>query len=271
MSHPEPLPTNVIAAARRSRTRAATVALLLAGVGTLFVRADRARAVGEQTAVEMRILSYAGGNSTPRPSAVKRLMWEVRQRTSVETKLEPSRVRFSEPSVFEGPLLYFSGDRAFPLFSEAEVQGFRRFVDFGGAVIIDDASPDETGFDSSVRREIARAFGGQALVRLPNSHVLFRSFYLVQHPVGRVDGPDYLEAVERGGRAAVVYSRHDLGGAYERDNLGNYAHPVAPGAERQREMAFRLGVNLVLYALCLDYKDDQVHAPFIMRRWAGRP
>ena len=29
--------------------------------------------------------------------------------------------------------------------------------------------------------------------------------------------------------------------------------------------------NLVLYALCLDYKDDQVHAPFIMRRWAGRP
>jgi hypothetical protein len=26
-----------------------------------------------------------------------------------------------------------------------------------------------------------------------------------------------------------------------------------------------------MYALCLDYKDDQVHAPFILRRRAGRP
>jgi hypothetical protein len=271
MSCPETPPANVISTAPRNRTRTALLVVSLASAGLFFVRADQVRAVGERTSVEMRILSYAGGNPSPRPSAVKRLMWEVRQRTSVETKLEAERVRFSEASVFEGPLLYFSGDRAFPLFSEAEVQGFRRFVDFGGAVIIDDAAPDEGGFDSSVRREIARAFGGQALQRLPNSHVLFRSFYLVQHPVGRVDGPDYLEAVERGGRAAVVYSRHDLGGAYERDNLGNYTHPVTPGAERQREMAFRLGVNLVLYALCLDYKDDQVHAPFIMRRWAGRP
>jgi hypothetical protein len=106
-------------------------------------------------------------------------------------------------------------------------------------------------------------------VRLDNKHVIFRSFYLVARPVGRVEGPGYVEGVERAGRLAVVYSRHDLGGAFERDNLGNYAHAVIPGSERQREQAFRLGVNLVLYALCLDYKDDQVHAPFIMRRWQG--
>ena len=97
-----------------------------------------------------------------------------------------------------------------------------------------------------------------------------RSFYLLERPLGRVEGPDYLEAVTHGGRAAVVYSRHDLGGAWDRDNLGNYLHAVEPGGEGQRETAIRLGVNLVLYALCLDYKDDQVHAPFIMRRRAGQ-
>jgi hypothetical protein len=43
------------------------------------------------------------------------------------------------------------------------------------------------------------------------------------------------------------------------------------GGATQREAAVRLGVNLVMYALCLDYKDDQVHAPFILRRRAGRP
>jgi hypothetical protein len=85
-----------------------------------------------------------------------------------------------------------------------------------------------------------------------------------------VQGPDHLEAVMRGERAAVIYSRHDLGGAFERDNVGNFLHAVEPGGEQQREQAIRLGVNLVLYALCLDYKDDQVHAPFIMRRRAGQ-
>ena len=68
-----------------------------------------------------------------------------------------------------------------------------------------------------------------------------------------------------------MYSRHDLGGAWARDNLGNYLHPTVPGGNTQREMAYRLGVNLVMYALCLDYKDDQVHSPFIMRRRAGMP
>jgi hypothetical protein len=107
------------------------------------------------------------------------------------------------------------------------------------------------------------------LVKLPAKHVVYRSFYLVQRPVGRVQGSDSIEAIEKSGRAAVIYSRHDLGGALERDNVGNYAHDVVPGGPAQREMAQRLAVNIVLYALCLDYKDDQVHAPFIMRRWAG--
>jgi hypothetical protein len=261
-------------AATRARARRRVIwiaSAMLCGIASWFVHQSSVRAIGERTAIELRSLDYTGGNPTPRPTAMKRLAWEVRQRTSVETRLEIGKVRFSDPNLFDGPFVYFAGDRAFPLFSEAEVQGFRRFVDFGGLVVIDDAAPDDTGFDSSVRREIARAFGGQALIRLDTKHVLFRSFYLLLRPAGRVEGQAYVEAVERAGRAAVIYTRHDLGGAYERDNLGNYAYAVSPGSERQREMAFRFGVNIVLYALCLDYKDDQVHAPFIMRRWTGRP
>jgi hypothetical protein len=235
----------------------------------VFVPALRVYAVGDSTAVEIRILDH-GGPSAERPTAAQRLAWEVRQRTSVETKLEPSHVRLSDPTLFDSPLLYMSGDRAFPPWSIADVQSLRRYVDFGGTVIIDDAAPEQPGFDASVRRELGRAFGAGKLTQLPASHVVYRSFYLVPRPVGRVEGPDYLEVVEQNGRAAVIYSRHDLGGAYERDNVGNYKLQVTPGHEVQREMAFRLGVNLVLYALCLDYKDDQVHAPFIMRRGAGR-
>jgi hypothetical protein len=229
-----------------------------------------AGAIGELTAVDIRSVEYGGGRAVPRPTAPQRLAWETRQRTSVETRLEPTRARLSDPKVFETPLLYWSGDQAFAPLSEPEVTGLKRFVEFGGSVLIDDAAPDQDGFDASIRREIERAFGAGALARLPGTHTVYRSFYLLERPVGRVPGLDHIEAVVRSGRAAVIYTRHDLGGAIERDNLGNYLHPVEPGGDSQREMAIRFGVNLIVYALCLDYKDDQVHAPFIMRRRAGQ-
>jgi uncharacterized protein DUF4159 len=244
------------------------VAVLMLGLA-LSRFTQRARAISELTLVDIRSVDYNGG-TPPRASAPQRLAWEVRQRTSVETRLEPTRVRLDDPHVFDTPLLYMTGERAFAPLSDAEVTGLKRFVEFGGFVLIDDAAPQQGGFDASIRRELSRAFGDGALGRLPATHTIYRSFYLLERPIGRVEGPDHLEAVMHGGRAAVVYSRHDLGGAWDRDNLGNYLHAVEPGGEGQRETAIRLGVNLVLYALCLDYKDDQVHAPFIMRRRAGQ-
>ena len=61
----------------------------------------------------------------------------------------------------------------------------------------------------------------------------------------------------------MVYSQNDLLGAWARDDLGMWEYEVEP---RQRENTFRFGVNLVMYAMCLDYKDDQVHLPFILKR-----
>lgn len=253
-----------------SLSRAAFL-LLAAFLGLSWLAAPRlALAIGEATAVDIRTVELASGEPAARPLAAQRLAWELRQRSSVETRLEPTKTRLDDPKVFESPLLYWVGDRAFPPLSDAELTGLKRFVEFGGAVIVDDAAPDQDGFDGSIRRELTRAFGAGALVALPATHTVYRSFYLLNRPVGRVQGPDHLEAVMRGERAAVIYSRHDLGGAFERDNVGNFLHAVEPGGEQQREQAIRLGVNLVLYALCLDYKDDQVHAPFIMRRRAGQ-
>jgi hypothetical protein len=134
--------------------------------------------------------------------------------------------------------------------------------------LIDDASPEGGGFDASVRRELGRAFPTTRLSRLSAEHTLYRSFYLLARPVGRVDDPEYVEAITHEGRVAVVYSRHDLGGAWADDGRGASALSVSAG---QRELSVRFGVNLVMYALCLDYKDDQVHAPFILRRRGGRP
>jgi len=228
-------------------------------------------AIGEATRVEIRGVAYTGGDAEPRPSARRRLAWEVRKRTSVATRLQPGMASFSDPSIFETPFLYWTGSDAFPPLSSQEVAGLRRFVEFGGFVLIDDAAPERDSFDASVRRDLLRAFPSAPLRRVPADHTLYRSFYLVDRPVGRVAGPGHLEGIMRGDRLAVVYARLDLGGAWARDNLGTWLHTVTPGGESQREAAIRLGVNVVMYALCLDYKDDQVHAPFLMRRRGGAP
>lgn len=226
-------------------------------------------AIGEATAFEFRSLSLRGLKDDLRPTATRRMSWAVRTRTSVETILEPSSVTLSDRSLFEQPFLYLAGDGAFPMPSAAEIERLSRFLRFGGFLLIDDASDGGDAFDASVRELLSRALPNDALKPIPSDHVLYRSFYLVDRPVGRVEGPARLEGIELSDRYAVIYSRHDLGGAWARDNLGNYHFAVAPGGERQREIAYRLGVNIVIYALSLDYKDDQVHAPFIMRRRGG--
>ncbi len=230
-----------------------------------------ARALSSQAGVDIRRVRVGNFNEDARPTAAQRLAWEIRKRTSIETLLEPSVVRLDDPSIFKTPFLYWAGDRAFAALSEAELKGLRRFVEYGGFVLIDDASPETQGFDESVRRELPRAFPNQKLSKLPRDHTLFRSFYLLDRPVGRVAEPSFVETLTQAGRAAVVYSRHDLGGAWARDEQGQAAYDITPGGTAQREQAIRLGVNLVMYALCLDYKDDQVHAPFILRRRGGRP
>lgn len=226
-------------------------------------------ALGDASLFQVRAIDYRGGESNPRPTAPRRLAWEVRKRTSIDVNLEPGRTRLDDPSIFETPFLYWAGDGAFEPLSEREIIGLRRFVRFGGFVLIDDAASGGDGFDRSVRRELSRAFPNQPLRPLDNSHTIFRSFYLLERPEGRIRGPERLEAIDDGERVAVLYSRHDLGGAWARDNLGSWQHTVTPGGDLQRERAIRLGVNIVMYALCLDYKDDQVHAPFIMRRRGG--
>jgi hypothetical protein len=229
----------------------------------------RAAALGPSSLLDLAQLVYDGGNHAPHPTGPRRLAWEIRKRTSVEARLEPSEVRLRDRRLFRHPFLYMAGDRAFPPWSDEDVARLERFLALGGFLLVDDAeeTPDggPGGFDRSVRRELGRVFPDDALASIPASHVLYRSFYIVQRPYGRREGPSDLLGIERDGRLHVVYSRHDLGGAWARDNFGNWERPVEPGGERQREAAFRLGVNVALYALCLSYKDDPVHLPFLPR------
>jgi hypothetical protein len=254
---------------RRQPSRRLGIAAASIGLALLaLLSGGPAAALGAGQGVEVRRVVVRGLEEAPHPRAAERIAWEIRKRTSIETTLSPSSVRLDDPSIYRTPFLYWPGARAFPALSEAELTGLRRFVEYGGFLLVDDASPEGGGFDESVRREMARAFPSERFVQLSTDHTIFRSFYLLSRVTGRLAEPDHVEAIVHAGRVAVVYSRHDLGAAWAFDGRGHDSGDIGAG---QRENAVRFGVNLAMYALCLDYKDDQVHAPFILRRRGGRP
>ncbi|MDO9125619.1 MAG: DUF4159 domain-containing protein, partial [Parvibaculum sp.] len=68
------------------------------------------------------------------------------------------------------------------------------------------------------------------------------------------------------GVTTILVGSNDYAAAWARDARGRPLFPVSPGGERQREMADRFGVNLVMYALTGNYKADQVHVPALLER-----
>lgn len=260
--------------ARSGLTRRGLLGGGLAAAATLLV-SRRARALGPATRFRFGQLQLGGGPG-PRPNALRRLGWEIEKRTSIDVELDPKLVTPTSDTLHETPFLYLAGDRALELPSAAGIDALRRFLTFGGFLLIDSAEGSTDGaFDSSVRKLMAAVFpptgANHGLEVLPGDHVVYRSFYLLDKPLGRLAIAPAMEAVVRDGRLVAAYVANDLGGAWSRDDFGNYEFPCEPGGERQRELAFRLGVNLVMYALCLDYKADQVHVPFIMKRRRWKP
>lgn len=202
-----------------------------------------------------------------RSSGIRRIAWELQRRTSVEVIPDARPLALTSQTLFEYPFLYLGGEGELPPFTHAEVESLRRYLTFGGFVLADSQDGREGGpFDQSFRREIARVLPQNPLTAVPRNHVIYKSFYLVEVPAGRVLARSELESCNIGKRAAVVYSQNDLGGAWTRDEAGTYEFEVTPGGEHQREIAYRMGVNLCMYALCLDYKDDAVHLPLILNR-----
>ena len=75
-----------------------------------------------------------------------------------------------------------------------------------------------------------------------------------------------MEGISIKGRTVLIYSANDQAGAWSRNKLGDWNYDVMAGGYRQRQLSIRLGINIILYALTLDYKKDMVHLPIILER-----
>lgn len=221
-------------------------------------------AIGVSSQIDITHLIYSGGNWQPRPTALRRLAFEIQKRTAIDAVLEPGSTRLLPGKLASSPLLYMSGDRPFTPFSDAGMEVLRRYLRLGGTLIVDPAytsGGDARGFQKSIAHLMAHVLPGSSAEKLMPEHVIFRSFYKLNTAVGLRKGSPGLTGYSIDNRVAVIWGDHDMGGAWARDNLGNWEYEVSGGA-RQRENAFRLGVNMVMYALCGNYKDETPHKRF---------
>ncbi len=239
--------------------------LSLAATAALGSQSPKALAFGPTSKFSIPTLVYEGAYQK-RHGAQKTICWELMKRTSVDCLLETPLLTLDDDRLFYHSFLYLSGDAAFPVFSEPHIQRLRRWLLFGGFLFVD-ANPEAgDGVDRSVRALFDKVFPELSFEPLSSDHTLFRSFYLVDGRHGRIARSVDVEGLTKDDRTLVVYSKNDAGGAWMRDDFGNWMYPVYPGGEMQREMAIRFGINLAEYALCTNYKSDAVHVQEILKK-----
>jgi hypothetical protein len=229
---------------------------------------SRAAAFGEAGAFNPRLLSAgARQDLKARESGASRWSWELVRRTSAPARLVVGRVMADRPELCAEPFAIWAGESDVGSLSSSEIRGLSRFFALGGLLVIDDSAPEAGVFGRSARRELERVLPETPPVRIDPSHVLYKTFYIIDRPVGRLPGSGSVEAIVRGKSAQAIFLGVDLLGALSRAGE-SWAFEVT-GGNPQRDRAIRLAVNIAMYVLCSDYKDDQVHAPWLMRRRAG--
>jgi hypothetical protein len=202
----------------------------------------------------------------------------LRARTAFEAA-EPMGVDVERDELAFFPLLYWPMSGMQPDLTPQALGKINTYMKNGGTILFDTRDGDRaTGGDVPPGTAALRRLLGQLdlppLEPVPADHVLTKSFYLMQSFPGRFDnGELWVEArtgdgelLVNDGVSTIIVGANDFAAAWARDASGRALYAVTPGGERQREMAYRFGINLTIYALTGNYKADQVHVPALLER-----
>lgn len=208
-------------------------------------------------------------------------------RTSVEPAA-PVAVNLETDELAFFPFLYWPITPDQPTPSAEAYAKLNTYLRSGGMIMFDtrDADIARFGTDSPNGRklqQLAAPLDIPPLEPVPEDHVLTRTFYLLQDFPGRHNSRDvWVEAAPPDAELVegmpfrnlndnvtpVIIGGNDWASAWAMDERGNALFPIGRGysGERQREIAYRFGVNLVMHVLTGNYKSDQVHVPALLDR-----
>jgi Domain of unknown function (DUF4159)/Aerotolerance regulator N-terminal len=210
------------------------------------------------------------------------------QRTALEAG-EPIGLDIGRDELAFFPLIYWPIVPGAPKPSAEALARIDAYMKQGGTVLFDtrDALIAPPGPGGEARspgmaelRSILSSLDIPELEPVPRDHVLTKTFFLLRDFPGRYNsGQLWVEAMPAEGEdeparparsgdgvSSIIITSNDLAGAWALRPDGQPLLPVVPGDPRQREFAFRAGVNIVMYTLTGNYKADQVHIPALLER-----
>ncbi len=196
----------------------------------------------------------------------------VNRRTAASLA-DPSPVTPGQDDLSFYPLLYWP-IVANAALNPAAIVALNDYTSHGGIILIDTrGSGSGEGFapgSDAALRCVAQGLAVPPLTPLSGDHVLARSFYLLQEFPGRFAGDTVWVQRDQDRSndsvSPIIIGGNDWAAAWAVDGSGRNPYATIPGGTRQRTLAYRFGVNLVMYALTGNYKGDQVHVPAILER-----
>ncbi len=208
-------------------------------------------------------------------------------RTSVEPAA-PHGINLERDELALYPFLYWPVTEAQSIPSATAYAKLNTYLRSGGMIMFDTRDADIASFGSSSAmgrklQQLAAPLDIPPLEPIPQDHVLTRTFYLLQDFPGRYLGRDvWVEAAPPDAEQAegmpfrnlndnvtpIVIGGNDWAAAWAMDTNGQPLVKLGRGfaGERQREIAYRFGVNLIMHVLTGNYKSDQVHVPALLDR-----
>ena len=285
-------------AALLRRRRAATASIALALVFALAtgtpapVRADSKDEFAMRAVSQTRLAYVVTGNADVDAivkAGMAGLTLFLAQRTALEAG-DPVGVDPASDELAFFPLIYWPVMPGAPKPSQDTLNRIDAYMKQGGTVLFDtrdaiEAPPGENGATQTpgmqALRNILSSLDVPELEPVPREHVLTKTFYLLRDFPGRyTTGQTWVETLPRDddeeaasrpahggdGVSPIIITSNDLAGAWALRPDGQPMLPVSGGDMRQREFAFRAGVNIVMYTLTGNYKADQVHAPALIER-----
>jgi hypothetical protein len=280
----------------RRRARSAAAALLALGLALPPVDAsaqDAPETVDDEVALQATldtVLAYVltGDEAVDRLSAagLRGLGRELSERTAIEPG-PPVGVDLETDVIAFYSLLYWPITPRQPTPSDEAIARLNSFMRTGGMIVFDTRDRHlDIGIGSTANSEALQRIAGRLdlppLEPVPNEHVLTRTFFLLdtfpgRYAGGRVwveanatDGGSLEDMAARNandGVSPVIVGDADWAAAWAEDETGEPLVPIGGGdGWRQREMAYRFGINAVMYAMTGNYKSDQVHVPALLER-----
>ncbi len=192
-------------------------------------------------AITIARLKYEGGGDWYNdPDIIPNLAKEINKRTSLVVDLKQAVVSILDKNLFNYPFLFMTGHGNIS-FSEEEVKVLRGYFEAGGFLYAD----DDYGMDESFRREMKKVFPNSELVEIPFDHPIYNIYY--KFPNGLPKIHEHYEGRPKGlgifhqGRLCVFYTWNT--------NISDGWTEAHNDPPENREAAFKMGTNILLYAL----------------------